>query len=168
MPIVIEPGLNLCGIIAKKNITMKENIIIRPAQTKDFTQIMSLLPQLWPKRKLNPAAIKKVFNKQLKIPNTHYLHVAEHNKKVVGFISFSWRLNIYSEGLIGRIEELIIDKKYRNKGIGGKMVKDVIAICKKKKINYLYLTSAFRRKEAHKFYENLGFEKSGFELEKIF
>ena len=146
---------------------MKKEITIRPAQIKDFTQIMSLLPQLWPKRKLNPAGIKRVFNKQLKNPNTFYLHVAEHNKKVVGFISFSWRLNIYSEGLIGRIEELIIDEKYRNKGIGGRMVKDVITLCKKKKINCLYLTSAFHRLEAHKFYEKLGFKKDGFELEKF-
>jgi len=146
---------------------MNKDIKIRPAKSKDFTRIMDLLYQLWPTKTLNPVKIKKIFNKELKNPNNYYLQVAEHNKKIIGFISFSWRLNIYSHGLISCIEELIIDEKYRKKGIGGKMLKNIFSLCKKKKINCVYLTSGFHRTEAHKFYEKFGFKKTGFGIEKF-
>jgi spermidine synthase len=53
------------------------------------------------------------------------------------------------------IQDLAVIKEYRNKGIGLKIVKKIIEILKKDKINWIGLIA---QNNTEKFYEKLGFK----------
>jgi ribosomal protein S18 acetylase RimI-like enzyme len=56
------------------------------------------------------------------------------------------------------IPELIVTEKYRNQGIGTSLINACISLAKQKECQKIRLESGIQRKEAHKFYEKLGFE----------
>lgn len=72
---------------------------------------------------------------------------------VIGF-SYDFRLSV---GQMIYIEDLVVDKNYQNLGIGKKLMDHVEMIARKKGIKTLVLDSAIHRKEAHKFYDKIGF-----------
>ena len=147
---------------------MKKEIKLVPLKKTDFDQVILLLKQLWQNKKLDEKNIKTILLKQMNDKKKHTLFVIKQNKETIGMITVSWRLNLYFEGLLGAIDELVIDKKYRGMGIGTKVLKETIRICKKRKPKGLNLISALHRKEAHCFYIKNGLEKSGYEFETKF
>jgi GNAT superfamily N-acetyltransferase len=64
------------------------------------------------------------------------------------------------------VEYVVVDEKWRSKGIGKLLMEYVIARSKEAGCYKIMLTSDKRRKRAHKFYKSLGFEASahGFRL----
>lgn len=63
-----------------------------------------------------------------------------------------------TKGIVGRIEDVIIDEKYRGQGLGRGVMEKLIAIAKEKSIRLIDLTSNPKRTTARKLYESLGFE----------
>jgi len=62
-------------------------------------------------------------------------------------------------GLRARVEDVVVDEKYRGKGLGENLVRRLISEAKRKKARYLDLTTSPNRKAANKLYEKLGFKK---------
>jgi GNAT superfamily N-acetyltransferase len=58
------------------------------------------------------------------------------------------------------VEYVVVDEKYRSKGIGKVLMKSVISLAKSAGCYKIMLTSDNRRERAHKFYKSLGFEPS--------
>lgn len=58
-----------------------------------------------------------------------------------------------------RLEEIIIDEKYRGQGLGEKLSQTLIEIAKKERVSSIYLSSRPSRVVANKLYQKLGFEK---------
>lgn len=143
-------------------------LTIREFQIGDLEQVILLLQELWPTKKLNSLKIEKIFKGKMKDKNQYLQLVAVGGNEVVGLITMSWRLNLYSEGNMACIDDLVVAKKHRNKGIGEKLVQEVLKVCKAKKLTGVYLISAFHRKGAHIFYKKLGFKKDSFQFEKYF
>jgi len=59
----------------------------------------------------------------------------------------------------GLLEEIVVDKDYRGKGIGRKLIETAIDLARGEKVTRLELTSHPKRIEANKFYEHIGFKK---------
>lgn len=57
----------------------------------------------------------------------------------------------------GRIEDVVVDRNYRGKGIGEKLSLEAIRIAKELKLSKLLLTSNPQRIEANKLYQKIGF-----------
>ena len=55
------------------------------------------------------------------------------------------------------VENVVTDKKYRKQGLAGKVIKMAVETAKKSGCYKVILQSGIERKEAHQFYENLGF-----------
>ena len=55
------------------------------------------------------------------------------------------------------VENVVTDKKHRNQGLGKKVIDKAIETAKKNNCYKVILLSGIARKEAHQFYENLGF-----------
>lgn len=55
------------------------------------------------------------------------------------------------------IENVVTDKDYRKQGLGKKVLEKAIEAAKKNNCYKVILMSGIKRKEAHQFYENLGF-----------
>jgi len=62
------------------------------------------------------------------------------------------------------LEDVWIDEGYRGKGYGTELVKKAIEFAKSKGCYKIIATSRFERENVHKFYENIGFKKWGYEF----
>lgn len=133
-------------------------MIIRTADIKDFDDIYLLLKQLWPDKELNKNDLMVIFSCGIKSQNYLYF-CAELNCKVIGFCSLVFKKSLWQEGCIGHINEIVVDKSHRGKGIGTALLKAAINAANEKGCKRIELDSAFQRAEAHQFYEKSGFEK---------
>jgi GNAT superfamily N-acetyltransferase len=145
--------------------TNSDSILIRNSTPEDLDVVFSLLQQLWPDRQLNKELLGKAFLKSFEIEG-HIIRLACTGTEVIGLCALSLRNNLYAQGLLANIDELVIDEKYRGKGIGKLMMDDVTLIASKNNCAFLELESAFHRVDAHRFYEKEGFEKTGFFISK--
>ena len=59
------------------------------------------------------------------------------------------------------LDQLMIDKKFQNKGLGTLAVQKLIDILKNEKVKQLYLCYIDGHNDVLKFYEKLGFKKTG-------
>jgi len=139
---------------------------IRFCSEKDFDDVVKLLHQLWPDKKIDLLSLKKVFDRALVSDSQKYVCAAEGGK-VVGFGSLTIKNNLWQEGYICHVDELVVDSNFRHHGIGTGILRHLITIAKEKNCRRIELDSAFHRKDAHKFYENLGFENRAFLFSKI-
>lgn len=57
------------------------------------------------------------------------------------------------------MEDLIVDEGHRSKGIGGKLIRELIEAARKRGARTLEFGTRFTRADAHRFYERLGFAK---------
>ncbi len=120
-----------------------------------------LLRQLWPDKPLNIQSLQSVYDLALSSENQKYLCAVEKNK-VVGFGSLTIKNNLWQEGYLGHIDELVVDNGSRGKGIGRQLLSQLIILAKEKKCRRVELDTAFHRKEAHRFYEQQGFENRAY------
>jgi len=94
--------------------------------------------------------------------------LAKTNGKIIGSLYICIIINLtYNKKSIGYIENVIVDENYRKKGIGKKLMEMAIEYAKEKNCYKVVLQSGMKRTEAHKFYENIGFNgesKKAFEL----
>lgn len=136
------------------NAEDNSNIKIRSFTNKDKRIISKFYYSL------NPFEKKEKKTKALFPPKSvikPILLVAEHNKKVVGFI---WSHFIqYGFYRYAEISELFVKKEFRNKGIGKKLVKETLRRLKKLKPKIIEISSNRRNKIALKFYRKLGFQE---------
>ena len=98
--------------------------------------------------------VKKMINSEKKY--TLFGAFSEKEKQCVAVIGFSYDFRL-SVGKMIYIEDLVVDKNHQNLGIGRKLMNHVENIARKENIRTLVLDSAIHRKEAHKFYDNIGF-----------
>jgi ribosomal protein S18 acetylase RimI-like enzyme len=93
--------------------------------------------------------------------------VAELNKTIVGFINVTIRKTILHQGLSGLIDELIITKEFRGKGIGNQLVLAAISKCRQLGCCECEVSTEKTNTKAREFYQKCGFEERGllFELD---
>ena len=138
---------------------------MRSCTAEDFPAIAGLLGQLWPTKKLDLAALNKVYQRALESEQQVYVCAAD-GKKIIGFGSLTLKNNLWQEGNLGHIDELAVDTAYRGNGIGTKLLEHLIEIARQKGCRRVELDSAFHRKQAHQFYEQNGFENRAFLFSK--
>jgi len=136
----------------------KVNIAI--ANTSDLNGLSALFAQLIPDRKPEMVEMQLMLN-NLKT-DCNKIYTATFNNLIVG----TAQLIIY-ENLIrvpqrkGMIDSVIVDKDYRNCGVGAKLIGHILEEAKKQNIIKLYLYSGYHRQKSYQFYKKLGFYDSG-------
>ena len=107
-----------------------------------------------------PESYINAFN-QIDSDRNNELVVAEHDGEVVGTLQLTFTPSISFQG--GRrctVESVRVDTRYRGQGIGREMMLWAIERAKEKGCISMQLTTNSERKDAHRFYENLGFKAS--------
>ena len=120
---------------------------------KSLKEINALLPQLSKTPKLLSLKLLEIITKD---KNT-CLVVAKDGSRIVGMGSLVVFLTPHSRR--ARIEDVVVDKSYRGKGIGEKISKELISLAKKKKVKSIELSSRPSRAVANKLYKKLGFKQ---------
>ena len=99
----------------------KKEIIIKPAKIKNIKEIVDIIKN----ESLNSTVIKKSYKRIL--GNYKNFLVALDGEKVVGTIGFkSW------SGVHIEIVSLVVDRDYRGEGLGVNLIKEIIAVIKKR------------------------------------
>jgi L-amino acid N-acyltransferase YncA len=142
---------------------------IRPAKESDLPRILELYHELsitttGVEQHLNTSSddYQKVFADILSDPRRELL-VAEHQGKVVGTVAL-FIISGLSHGAAPYtlVENLIVNHKYRRRGIAKKLMEYTIARAKQERCHRIELCSDKRRKEAHRLYSSLGFRPSAY------
>ena len=100
--------------------------------------------------------------KKIKLNPEHIIIVAEIKGKIVGSITLLIEPKfIHQGGLVGHIEDVVINKNFQNKKIGEKIIKQVLEIAKNRGCYKTILDCSDKVKP---FYEKLGFKQHSNEL----
>ncbi|MCD4780471.1 MAG: GNAT family N-acetyltransferase [Candidatus Omnitrophica bacterium] len=136
-----------------------QDVIIRKASVPDIDSLVELLEELF--------SIEEdfVFDEQkqraglllmLEAQDERCVMVAELNKKVVGMCSVQAVISTAEGCLAGVIEDMIVSKKYRGKGIGKSLLELMEAWSKEKGIARLQLLTDKNNAAALEFYKRTG------------
>lgn len=127
---------------------------IRLATLDDKEGIMKLYHHLYmEKYEKKPETIETALNH----PTTE-VFVLEEDSKIVGTIGLTERA-IPSFGLMGHIEDLVVDPSYRDKSYGQALLQYCIERAKEKNHKAIDLTSNPKRVAANSLYKKFGFQK---------
>jgi ribosomal protein S18 acetylase RimI-like enzyme len=96
--------------------------------------------------------------------NSHIL-VAEIEGMVAGFVNFTTRKTILHRGLSGLIDELIVAKSYRGKGIGKQLLSSAIEKSRQLGCCEVEVSTEKTNIKAKEFYRQYGFTERGVFLE---
>ncbi len=145
------------------------NILIRRAIKSDIPTVSKLAIELIDSVKNSEGIAEDVLSNNsrnaLANPNS-YILVAETEGKVMGFISFMIRKTIIHCGLCGLIDELVVSKRYRRKGVGKELINAAVEECRKLRCCEVELSTEFANVNAREFYKHCGFEETGVIFEK--
>ena len=134
-----------------------EMMEIKIATKREKKRFVQLQKEAFPN--LNEKKQSKYFD--LKIKNKE-MFVLFDNGNYAGHICFGEYLLAppFSGGVF--VEELAVDKKFRGKGFGKKLVLHLSNCCKKKKIMMVYAsTGDYRKNKSMIFWKKIGFKKVG-------
>jgi GNAT superfamily N-acetyltransferase len=142
---------------------------IRPANESDLPRILELYQELSmittkAEQRLNTSwdGYLKVFAEISGNPKRELL-VAEYEGEVVATVTLYLIPNL-SHGATpyALVENLIVNHKYRRKGIAKKLMEYTIDRAKKEGCHRIELCSSKRRRQAHKLYRSVGFKPEAF------
>lgn len=142
---------------------------IRLAKESDLPRILELYHELSmittkTEQRLNTSwdDYRKVFAEISNNPKRELL-VAEYDGEVVGTVALYIIPNL-SHGATpyALVENLVVNHKYRRKGIGKKLMEYTIAQAKQEGCHRIELFSSKVRKEAHQLYRSVGFEPEAY------
>lgn len=141
-------------------------IIVRKAKYSDSKDVSRLIKQLEPK--LTNKDLKKVreifkaiIEKENYLNKVAILRNKENREKIIGFISLVFNLAIHDLGLVATINEIVIDKNYRNKKVGSILLENAIGDAESRGCTEIEVSLSLDRKTAHQFYEKHGFKEVG-------
>lgn len=86
--------------------------------------------------------------------------VAEIDGRVVGCLSTSTMIVLHRPAPVGRISMMVVDERYRSRGIGAQMVSAAEELLGRKACQLVEVTSNLRRVDAHRFWERIGYERT--------
>jgi len=140
------------------------DIIIREAKESDLLTIgqltLELIETMGDTEGIDIKLIAENCQNLLSEANSHIL-VAEIKGVVVGFINFTTRMTILHHGLSGLIDELIIAKSHRGKGIGKQLLSSAIEKSRQLGCCEVEVSTEKTNIKAREFYRQCGFTERG-------
>ncbi len=124
----------------------------------DLEQLASLYEELTG-TKTNMSLMKKQFEKIINNPDYVLIGVKDEEERLVGSV-----MGIVCNDIVGEckpfmvLENVIVSEKSRRQGLGLKMVNYIENCAKERDCYYIMLVSLLKRKDAHAFYEALGYK----------
>ena len=138
------------------------NVIIRELKEADlWNGFLESLDSLKQASNIEESKAKKIFEKINANPD-HIIAVAESDGKIVGATTLIVESKfIHDGGLVGHIEDVVVNKEYQGQKIGEKIMNYLIEIAKNRGC---YKTILDCTDDVKPFYEKLGFKQVANEL----
>jgi N-acetylglutamate synthase-like GNAT family acetyltransferase len=141
-----------------------DDLSIRKAEESDIPSILELLTELDldGDEALSLSEATDLFRRIQTYPD-YAIYLAESDGKPVGTYALLFMDKLEHGGIpSGIVDSVAVSCEHQGKGIGKAMMLHAQAQCTLKGAYKLMLSSNMTRKNAHKFYESLGFEKHGY------
>ncbi|MCG2821233.1 MAG: GNAT family N-acetyltransferase [Candidatus Atribacteria bacterium] len=140
------------------------DIIIRKAKESDLLTIgkltLKLIEAMGNTEGINIKLIAENCRNLLSEANS-YILVAEIEGIIARFVNFTTRKTILHRSLSGLIDELIVDKNYRGKGVGKQLLSSAIKKSHKLVCCEVEVSTEKTNTKARKFYRQCGFTERG-------
>jgi len=140
------------------------DILIREAKESDLLTIgkltLELIEAMGDTEGIDIKLIARNCRNLLSEANS-YILVAEIKGVVVGFVNFTTRKTILHRSLSGLIDELIVDKSYRGKGVGKQLLSSAIKKSRKLGCCEVEVSTEKTNAKAREFYRQCGFTERG-------
>lgn len=138
---------------------MSNEIQLRSVKISDVIGIKALIDEL---ENISSDAVifESIFHEYLYDSNS-LMFVAENSAgHLLAFISCRGHRLLHHQGMVFEIQELIVTKAEQGKGIGRALINKIQEDVQRRGAKSLEVTSNKRRKEAHAFYQSVGFKNS--------
>lgn len=115
--------------------------------------------------------VKEVLTKSLKkniYSSNSCIFIAEENNKIIGYL-LAFKINrseMFKVKKAGLIADVFIERDYRRKGIGDKIVEECFNWFKKDKISFVEINVEFSNRQAMNFWNKKGFKNVSIERYK--
>jgi len=133
--------------------------MIRRAKRKDLEGLLRLLYQLSPSKDKEVSEKQKEALRTILIGNSQEILVYESGGELIGTATVLKRDNLTHQGSpAGYIENIVVDKDYRRRGIGYQLVEKCVGITRRWNCYKIILTC---KPELARFYGKSGFKEFG-------
>jgi GNAT superfamily N-acetyltransferase len=134
------------------------DIRIRPPAEADVPALAALMAELG-----HPATLEQVRARLARITgNDDYAtRVAEVHGQVVGMIGLQRGWAYEHDRPFVRILALVVGEGMRGRGVGARLVEEADGWADDRGAYAVHLTTSLHRSDAHRFYERVGFERTG-------
>lgn len=130
---------------------MVEIIRLEEATDANLRDINALIHQLSPR--LSECSMDLL--KKILVDMNHELWIVRDGERIVGMATLA--IVVIPEGERAQIEDVVIDEKYRGKGLGEQLSKKLIERARARNVQTIALSSRADRIAANKLYQKLGF-----------
>ena len=138
---------------------MSKKYTIRQSLESDAAAVKALLEEL-EGRAFDEDIFARIYSEYLEAPLTLIFVATLEEGEITGFISCKGQSLLHHEGLVFEIQELVVTAAHQRKGLGRKLIAALESDLENLGAKSLEVTSNKRRKEAHAFYESVGFLNS--------
>lgn len=139
------------------------DLTIRAAEAADAEALADLMTQLGYETRTSEMQMRM---EAILSNKDHATFVAVNEGKVCGMIGtftcYTYEYNSPST----RIQALVVSKEARGRGVGHALIGAAEKHLAQKNIRRIAVDARFERKEAHEFYEKLGYTRNGFRFVK--
>jgi len=139
------------------------DLTIRPVEAKDGEALANLMTQLGYETRASEMQMRM----ETILADKHYAtFVAVSGRKVCGMIGTFACYTYEHNNPSARILALVVSDEMRGRGVGHALIAAAEKDLAQKNIRRVAVNTHFERKEAHEFYEKLGYKKNGFRFVK--
>lgn len=133
---------------------------IRPARAGDIPQLCDFLAELFSiESDFSPDRGKQARGLELLLSNavgSSIVLVAEKGDEIVGMCSVQALISTAEGGPVGLLEDLVVKKDHRGKGIGKRLLSEILGWCAGKNISRIQLLADVDNERALNFYAGNG------------
>ena len=138
------------------------NFAIRRAREADLPVITRMLTELGSEPQIPEDRALALYRRIRRHPGYH-IHLATVDGEPAGTFSLFVIPTLLHDGACeALVDGVVVTSRYRNRGIGKMMMDAAMGIAAQAGCYKLALSSNLRRKDAHRFYLDLGFRQHGF------
>lgn len=138
---------------------------IRNLESNDMDQSYKLLNELYDNQ-IEYDIFENKYNNSLS-DNNFYGIVAEENGIILGVLISRVVNRLVKSKDILFIDDIIVNKDCRSKGIGSLLLRNAINFAKEQNCETIELKSYISNEKSHKLYEKIGFKKLHYAFKKI-
>lgn len=140
--------------------------MIREVTHSDAVRVMELLGELWPDKELEAGATEKVLEHYLAEPS-YWCYGDDEEGRLKGLVTVSFRWSLFHGGEVALIEDLVVERGQRGRGIGRSLVGFVEeCVAREGRAGTIEVNSDFHREAAQRFWERCGYARLAFQYRK--